>query len=439
MPRPSDSEILELLNELDRVPAGELESDWLDFKPWKNAREDLKVAIEYAVCFANGKGGAVVFGVEDKMMGRSKAIHGIGNCDLDVWCRGISDATRPNLSAEVSELAVPEGTGKILVVRVAKSETGVLYGTAGGVFKQRVGKNCMPIDPQAFMRQSVLTAAERELVLAARAGSCDDGATEENHDEPGTASTTRSAPESVAGKPRGRAKPEGGVSPAGTEFHPEFDGAGKRAGQLGSAGEASGSTRPLEATRELATSAGLLAYSEVAERLAVNIAHCLEALLESSPQDIRITPEWICEIHRLIAGDLFPEWAGRFRATDVQVGTHLPPPVHEVAIHIKNFCLDMEERLRHLQGAEPIAELLAWADWRFQWIHPFKDFNGRVGRILLIALAYKLVLPPIDPASGESGKADYFSALRAADTGDFAELNDLWLNRLLQDSAAQST
>jgi len=196
------------------------------------------------------------------------------------------------------------------------------------------------------------------------------------------------------------------------------------------------STHPLDATRELATAAGLLAYSEVAERLAVNIAHCLDALLENPPADIRITTEWICDIHRCIAGELFPEWAGCFRTTDVQVGTHLPPPGHEVAVHIKNFCLDLEERQRHMHGAESIAELLAWADWRFQWIHPFKDFNGRVGRILLIALAYKLALPPIDPATAdEPGKVAYFAALRAADAGDLATLNDLWLDRLLQDGA----
>lgn len=193
------------------------------------------------------------------------------------------------------------------------------------------------------------------------------------------------------------------------------------------------STRPLDATRELATTAGLLAYSEVAEHLAVNIAHCLDALLENPPEDIRITPEWICDTHRCIAGELFPEWAGCFRTTDVQVGTHLPPTGHEVAVHIKNFCLDLEERLRHLRGAESVAELLAWADWRFQWIHPFKDFNGRVGRILLIALAYRLTLPPVDPAAAdEPGKIAYFAALRAADAGDLAALNNLWLDRLLQ-------
>lgn len=196
------------------------------------------------------------------------------------------------------------------------------------------------------------------------------------------------------------------------------------------------STRPLDATRELATAVGALPYSEVAEHLAVSIARCLDEILEKSPEDICITPEWICDTHHCMAGELFPDWAGCFRSTDVQVGAHFPPPGHEVGIHIKNFCLDLEERLHHLGGAESIAELLAWVDWRFQWIHPFKDFNGRVGRILLIALAYKLALPPIDPASEEFGKMVYFDALRGADAGDLSALNDLWLNRLLQSGAA---
>ena len=191
------------------------------------------------------------------------------------------------------------------------------------------------------------------------------------------------------------------------------------------------STRPLNATRELETVSGPLAYSAVAERLAVNIVNCLNALLELPPENICISPEWIRDVHRYIAGELFPEWAGCFRTIDVQVGGHFPPSVHDVAVFVKNFCLDLEERQCHLNGAQSIAELLAWADWCFQWIHPFKDFNGRVGRILLIVLTYKLALPPIDPATDESGKTLYFVALRAADSGDLAMLNELWLNRLL--------
>jgi Fic family protein len=153
-------------------------------------------------------------------------------------------------------------------------------------------------------------------------------------------------------------------------------------------------------------------------------------LLDAQPEAIAITPDWLQSIHLRIAGELFPDWAGRWRTTEVQVGTHLPPPPHDVPVHVKNFCLDLEERLRHLGDAQTLAGLLAWVDWRFQWIHPFKDFNGRIGRILLVALAYKLGLPPIDPAALEDQREHYFSALRAADAGNLAPLKNLWLDRL---------
>lgn len=169
---------------------------------------------------------------------------------------------------------------------------------------------------------------------------------------------------------------------------------------------------------------------EVSERLAVNIVHCLDDLLDADPEDITFTSDWIRGIHHRLAGELFPEWGGRFRTTDVQVGTHLPPPAHELAVQVNNFCLDLIERLRHLRSAESIADLLAWVDWRFQWIHPFKDFNGRVGRILLVALTYKLGLPPMDLASDDAAKASYFAALRAADAGDLTQLRELWLEWL---------
>lgn len=101
-----------------------------------------------------------------------------------------------------------------------------------------------------------------------------------------------------------------------------------------------------------------------------------------------------------------------------------------MAVHVENFCRDLAERLQYSDGAEAITELLAWADWRFQWIHPFKDFNGRVGRILLVALCFRLGLPPVDPAADEAGQAAYFAALRHADGGDLSALKTVWIERI---------
>ncbi len=265
--------------------------------------------------------------------------------------------------------------------------------------------------------------------LAPASAPCDDSA----HDSPPT-SRDRAAPQPMARPPRGRGQPAGRLSAPDTRLHAELDGTGKRGRRSATTADAAESTRPLEATRTLDTAAGALSYGEIAERLAINLAHCLDEIFTGDPDGIAITPEWICDLHRRVAGELFPDWAGRFRATDVQVGTHQPPSAFEVPVQIRNFCLDLTERLSHLSNAESIAELLAWVDWRFQCIHPFKDFNGRVGRMLLLALSFKLNLPPIDPAAGEE-KAAYFAALRDADAGHHASLQALWLNRLSHSSS----
>lgn len=100
---------------------------------------------------------------------------------------------------------------------------------------------------------------------------------------------------------------------------------------------------------------------------------------------------------------------------------------------MRQFCDDLAERLRHdpVASVSDAAEFLAWSDWRFQWIHPFKDFNGRIGRVLLAALLYKLALPHVETAPSDPGKRrQYLDSLQAADHGDLGLLTDLWVTRI---------
>lgn len=73
-----------------------------------------------------------------------------------------------------------------------------------------------------------------------------------------------------------------------------------------------------------------------------------------------------------------------------------------------------------------------WTDWRFQWIQPFKDFNGRIGRVLLAALLFKLGLPHhvVTAQTEPLQRRDYLDALHAADRGELGLLAQLWLQRL---------
>ncbi|MDP1610740.1 MAG: ATP-binding protein [Sulfuritalea sp.] len=105
---PDTAAILRLLDALEQKAADDLESQFLDFKPWQGPKEDLRVACEYAACFANASGGVVVFGVADKQRGRAQAIHGAAGYDLDVFRKGICAGTSPGIDADVFEIDVTE-------------------------------------------------------------------------------------------------------------------------------------------------------------------------------------------------------------------------------------------------------------------------------------------------------------------------------------------
>lgn len=160
-----------------------------------------------------------------------------------------------------------------------------------------------------------------------------------------------------------------------------------------------------------------------------------DEILQTRPAEIKIASEWLCVRHKRLAGHLFPDWAGRFRDVNVQVGAHTPPPFYEVPILMRQFCDDLAERLQHparLATVGGAIELLAWADWRFQCIHPFRDFNGRIGRVLLAALLYKLSEPHVETAPSDlEARRRYLDALQAADAGDLEPLQRVWFQRLL--------
>jgi len=253
-------------------------------------------------------------------------------------------------------------------------------------------------------------------------------------DRPGAsrvASATVAQPAQYPGESGGGAS----ESPAGAGE--PVHGVREPAGQYGSPQDPDANSKSqseLGSTREFETAEGRLSYSELSERLAVPLAAIYDEILQAKPDQIVINSEWLCARHTRLAGHLFPDWAGRFRDVNVQVGAHLPPPYYEVPIHMRQFCDDLAERLRHepdgtLGGC---AAFLAWVDWRFQWIHPFKDFNGRIGRVLLAALLYKLGLPHVETAPLESvTRRQYLDALQAADDGNLGPLAELWSHRIL--------
>ncbi len=205
-------------------------------------------------------------------------------------------------------------------------------------------------------------------------------------------------------------------------------------GRAGGPADAGGRTRPPHSvTRYLDTTLGILSYAELAPHLALRVEALQHAIGEGEFDASPLSEDLLLQLHRGICGDLTPDLAGRWRVTDVVVGSHEPPPALRVGQLMREYVLDLAARLEHLP-AEPDAlwlEALAFAEGRLLSIHPFADFNGRVTRVFIDWLTRRLRLPDIDPTPADAAATErYLAALRAGDERRWQPLMDIWRERL---------
>ena len=141
----------------------------------------------------------------------------------------------------------------------------------------------------------------------------------------------------------------------------------------------------------------------------------------------------LLDFHRAICGDLMPDWAGRFRTSEVKVGQHSPPPHHQVPLLVRDYTGNLQARLTALSAGDEslLLETLAFAEGRLLFIHPFSDFNGRATRLWLAEILRREELPPVELVpTDEAARPRYLNALQAADRLDWSPLIALWQERL---------
>ncbi|CAF1298091.1 unnamed protein product [Rotaria sordida] len=131
-----------------------------------------------------------------------------------------------------------------------------------------------------------------------------------------------------------------------------------------------------------------------------------------------ITLEDILEIHRRVLGFVDPIEAGQLRKEQVYVGSFIPPTANEVPEYLDDFLkwLNSLEDTRDLHAIE----LAAIAHYKFVYIHPFIDGNGRTGRLLMNLILMKFGFPPIIIQKSE--RFIYYSYLDQANDGDVRPL-----------------
>ena len=140
-------------------------------------------------------------------------------------------------------------------------------------------------------------------------------------------------------------------------------------------------------------------------------------LLEQVSQStFQVTSDLICELHVRLMNGIMSD-AGAFRKHAVRIaGSRTTVSNHlKIADQIEGLCSESFE------SNEGLVADLAEQHTFFEQIHPFADGNGRIGRLLLTALALRQKTVP--PIILRERRAIYYKALEIAQTsGDHALL-----------------
>ena len=167
-----------------------------------------------------------------------------------------------------------------------------------------------------------------------------------------------------------------------------------------------------------------------AERYALSVP-VLAAGFERSH---RFSAADVCKMHRIWLGKIY-SWAGQYRLVNISkdgfpfaAARQIPKLMQEFensALHKYTPCLF---------GAEDeIVTALAVVHTELMLIHPFREGNGRVGRLLAMLMAFQAGLPGLD-FTGIRGKKkkEYFAAVQAGAGRDYRPMERIFSEVLLR-------
>ena len=141
-----------------------------------------------------------------------------------------------------------------------------------------------------------------------------------------------------------------------------------------------------------------------------------DELTENYARDHQFTVADICNMHRNWLGKVY-EWAGQYRQVTISKGGFtfaLPQFIPQLMADFEKTVLSRYTPC-NFEDREEQVQALAIVHTELLLIHPFREGNGRLSRLLAMLMALQAGLPPLDFSEFEGKKKR--SILRQYETG----------------------
>lgn len=146
-----------------------------------------------------------------------------------------------------------------------------------------------------------------------------------------------------------------------------------------------------------------------------------------------LTPEVIQNWHRWWLGEIYP-WAGKLRTVNMS-----KPDIDFAAARylpklFENFSSTYLMQYKYLATIEEEAlfSYLAESHVEFILIHPFREGNGRISRLLIDVMATKAGFGPLDYSLWDQHKEFYFRSIQAGRDKDYSHITRLFKDVIKQ-------
>ena len=180
--------------------------------------------------------------------------------------------------------------------------------------------------------------------------------------------------------------------------------------------------------RVLRNKLGIKSKREMDEAESVALKTAIDKLVYMYDDKHRFTAEDIRTMHKVWLGDIY-EWAGEYRQVNLSKGD-----LHfAAATHVSHLMTELEKDFLHkhtpcnFKAMERVIQALAEVHVELILIHPFREGNGRVARILSTLMAFQAGLPMLIFNDLTGGKRKlYFAAINNGMNRDYRPMEKLF-------------